>query len=96
MTTQTLDLESTFNAYNFRSSLLYTLNTFPKAPLAISSTIAYWFPNDEELTGNTGKKYDSDWDTGQAVLLDSYGNVNVDSFHLIIDDNNKLNYWKLS
>jgi hypothetical protein len=42
----------------------------------------YFFSLSPVKSGNSGRKNDSVCETGHAVLLDSYGSVSVDSFHL--------------
>lgn len=66
----TFDLERTLRANICPSSESFTLYTFPNAPLLISSNTWNLFSLIEAVSGNSGRKYDSSWDTGQAVLLD--------------------------
>lgn len=78
----TLDFDRTFKAYICPVAVSLTLYTFPKAPCATSQITSKFFSVQGPPIGNSGKKEDSIWETGQAVLLDSYAKVSVDSFHL--------------
>ena len=73
-------LDKILRAYSVPDSFSTTLNTLPKAPRAIKSTIVYFDSLFAIL--NWGRNIDSMCDTGQHVLDKLSGSANVVSFHL--------------